>query len=302
MGRTAGSSGYHFGLLGWPVGHSLSPAIHRAALEAWDLDGEYALYPAPPLPAGRQALEAHLQRLRQGDLHGLNVTIPHKRSVVPMLDGLSGSAEGVGAVNLIYRVNDRLLGDNSDAPAFMNDLQRLYGIDGRVGTALVLGAGGAARAAVYALLQAGWQVYVAARRIGSAYQLADDLARWTSSGSRSLTAQPLEPAVLKRLPACELVINATPVGMHPNPHETPWPADTPFPPQAIFYDMVYNPAETVLVKAARSAGLEATNGLGMLVEQAALSFECWTNLPAPRERMWEAAVASLSHTESPGPV
>ena len=293
---------FHFGLLGWPLGHSLSPAIHQSALEATGLHGEYVLYPAQPIPAGARAVNSLIQRFQRGDLQGLNVTIPHKQSVVPLLDSLTGVAQTAGAVNLIYRENGHLVGDNSDAPAFMTDLERITGFGDRAGTVLVLGAGGAARAAVFALLQAGWQVFVASRRVDAARQLAIDLAAQAGRDSQMIAALPLEAASLRNLPACDLVVNATPVGMFPHIHETPWPAEAPYPRHAAFYDMVYNPTETVLTKAARSAGLAAANGLGMLVEQAALSFERWTGQPAPRQVMREAALVSLSQAEATGPV
>jgi shikimate dehydrogenase len=293
MAKAISRSGLRFGLLGWPLDHSLSPVIHKAALAACGLEGDYALLPAPPLPAGAQILDSHLQKLRWGELHGLNVTIPHKQTVIPGLDGLTDIARAAGAVNLIYLENGLLIGDNSDAPAFLADLQRLLGSEGRPGTALVLGAGGAARAAVYALQNADWRVYIASRSVKTARQLITDLAPQGGKRLLPLTSLELEATALRELPAFDLLINATPLGMHPKIHEMPWPTEVPFPQHAAIYDMVYNPAETTLVKAARCAGLAAANGLGMLVEQAALSFERWTGLSAPREIMWETAVASL---------
>jgi shikimate dehydrogenase len=289
---------FRLGLTGWPLDHSISPAIHLAALKASDLAGEYALYPVPPLPAGGQGLDTLTKRLRRRDMTGLNVTIPHKQSILPLLDRFTEVAEAASAVNLVYLDDGLLMGDNSDAPAFMSDLHRTFGFSGQPGKALVLGAGGAARAAVYALLHAGWMVSVASRRLDAAQQLVKDVASQAINGSHSLHALLLKPFVLRDLPDCELVVNATPVGMFPNIHETPWPEKTSFPPRASFYDMVYNPTETVLVKSARLAGLPAANGLGMLVEQAALSFERWTGIPADRDIMREAAVVSLSRTES----
>lgn len=284
---------YRFGLLGWPLGHSLSPQIHAAALEAAGLSGTYNLFSVPPLPDGAGPLQGIFERFRRLELHGLNVTIPHKQAVLPMLDGLTKQAEAIGAVNLLYVQGQRWLGDNSDAPALLLDLQRSFALQDQVGTALVLGAGGAARAAVYALLQMGWRVYVAARRVEAAWRLVADLAPTATAGGIDLQALPLEAAALVMLPACDLLINATPVGMSPLADNTPWPADLPFPAGAYIYDMVYNPAQTLLVRSARAAGHPATNGLGMLVEQAALSFERWTGLAAPRSAMWAAVSDSL---------
>jgi shikimate dehydrogenase len=284
---------YRFGLLGWPVGHSFSPQIHKAALDAAGLSGSYDLIPVPPLPDGAGALQEVFDRFRRTELHGLNVTIPHKQAVLPMLDGLTKQAAAIGAVNLIYLEGRRLLGDNSDAPALLLDLKRSFALQDQMGTALILGAGGAARAAVFALLQVGWRVYVAARRVQAARGLIADLAPHAINSGVEPRAVPLEAAALAELPGCDLLINATPVGMPPLADCTPWPAELHFPASCHIYDMIYNPAQTILVSSARAAGRPASNGLGMLVEQAALSLERWTGLAAPRSIMRAAATDSL---------
>jgi shikimate dehydrogenase len=284
---------YQFGLLGWPLGHSLSPQIHEAALQAAGLNGAYRLFPIPPLPDGAGLLQGVFERFRRRELHGLNVTIPHKQAVLAMLDGLTEAAKAIGAVNLIYLDDQRLVGDNSDAPALMVDLERSFALQNQAGTALVLGAGGAARAAVYALNQGRWQVYVAARRYQSAQGLVADLSSQANATGSGLLALPLEAAALENLPACDLLINATPVGMPPLLEKTPWPADLPFPDKSYVYDMVYNPPESLLIRSARATGHQTANGLGMLVEQAALSFERWTGICASRSIMRAAACDSL---------
>jgi shikimate dehydrogenase len=293
MDDLVSGSRFHFGLIGWPLGHSLSPAIHSAALASCDLRGEYTLCPTPPLPGGAQVLDRLVQRLRRRELHGMNVTIPHKRSILPYLDRLTAMAKDIGAVNLVYLEDGLLVGDNSDAPAFMTDMQHVISLKSHAGTALVLGAGGAARAAVCALLQAEWVVYLVARRIEAARQLVSEMAYQAVSATQKLAPLSLDVDAIEVLSGCELVVNATPVGMFPRIDESPWPEELPLPSQAAVYDMVYNPTETVLVRAARAEGRVAANGLGMLVEQAALSFERWTGLPAPRDIMWKAALASL---------
>jgi shikimate dehydrogenase len=294
MNNSPGSSKYQFLLVGWPLGHSLSPLIHAAALEAASLQGGYRLYPVAPLPTGANALSAVIEQMRRRDLHGVNLTIPHKQSVIPLLDGLTAVAKAVGAVNLIYLEEGRLIGDNSDVPAFLLDLQRTLGLTEQIErSALILGAGGAARAAVYALLQAGWHVVIASRKLDAGQQIVGDLWQSKINSSQRLTAQPLEPDALGNMAACNLVVNATPVGMFPQVQENPWPVGLPFPPHASVYDMVYNPAQTALIKAVRSTGMPGVNGLGMLVEQAALSFERWTGLQAARRVMWEAAMNAI---------
>ena len=284
---------YRLGLIGWPLEHSLSPHIHAAALQAAGLQGKYWLFPIPPLPEGAVGLQQVFDRLRRQDVQGVNVTIPHKRSVLDSLDGLTEAAAAIGAVNLIYRDGEHLLGDNSDAPALYLDIGKKFGWRAQPGVALVLGAGGAARAAVYVLLRQGWQVYVAARKVEQAQQLLADLKEHMEGARNYPLALSLNPPSLEGVKACDLLVNATPVGMHPLVEASPWPAGLSLPVGACVYDMVYNPAETLLVKTARAAGQQATNGLGMLVEQAAVSFERWTGRAASRQAMYSAASASL---------
>jgi shikimate dehydrogenase len=279
------TSPLNLGLTGWPLEHSYSPHLHQAALRTLGLAGEYRLYPLPPTPEGEAGLAALLQRLRGGELRGLNVTIPHKQTVIPWLDELTPLARGIGAVNTLYAKDGRLAGDNTDAPGFLADLKDcfpfLFSLERP--TALVLGAGGAARAVVYALAQAGWQVKVASRRAEQAAALFASFA----GSLPSIQAAPLEPG-LYRLP-CHLIVNTTPVGMYPNIQTSPWPENEPIPEGAAVYDLVYNPIETKWVRTARAAGHPAANGLGMLVEQAAMAFELWSGQAAPREAMRQAA-------------
>ncbi len=271
---------FALGLIGWPLDHSFSPALHSAALRAADLSGTFRLFPVPPGESGEREIERLLAEMRRGDIQGLNVTIPHKRAVIGKLDVLTPEARAVGAVNTIALEGSHLLGDNTDAPGFLADLQRSFALLPQ--SAIVLGAGGSARAVVYALASQGWQVHVAARRHDRAQRLADDL-RGTGG---PISHGTLSVAGLAQIaPACGLIVNCTPAGMAPNVAATPWPKELPLPAQAAMYDLVYNPQETVLVREARSRGLPAVTGIGMLIEQAALSFERWTGHPASREQM-----------------
>ena len=288
---------FHFGLIGWPLEHSLSPAIHQAALDFLGLRGEYRFCPVPPSPDGERELRNLLRELRQGIWDGFNLTVPHKRSILPYLDGLSSVARAVGAVNTIYQEGTQLIGENTDVTGFQTDLKRwldrLAGAKPRRKFSLVLGAGGAARAVAYALAQEGWQVTIAARRLEQANQLAEDLQFASYDWPIRIQAIPLKAAFLSGFEPCGLVVNATPAGMFPDCDVSPWPPDLEFPDGIALYDLVYNPAETALVRAARRKGFPATNGLGMLVEQAALAFEGWTGKPAPRGFMRLAAERAL---------
>jgi shikimate dehydrogenase len=275
---------WNLGLIGWPLDHSYSPRLHQAALEAAGLDGDYRLMPVPPAPEGSPGLEQALEDLRQGDWDGLNVTIPHKRTVLPYLDQLSQTAQGVGAVNTIIRRSGGLIGENTDVPGFLADLRALNLPD--FGEAIILGAGGAAMAAAYALATEGWEVRLASRRLTQAENAADWLRQSIDPDPRSPPATAIDLSGLARfLRACSLVVNATPVGMYPRSEESPWPAGLSLPPSSAVYDIVYNPLETRLVRDARAAGLPARGGIGMLIEQAALAFEAWTGFRPSREAM-----------------
>ncbi len=303
---------FRLGLVGYPLSHSLSPQIHQAALNALELDGEYRLYPIPPQPEGEKALEALLQRVKSGELHGLNVTIPYKQAVLSWMDDLFNAAWDTSAVNTIYAAGGHLVGDNTDVAGFLHDLSAQLPSGYGTGQALVLGAGGSARAVVYALSRSGWQVSIAARRVSQARQLVESLLgavvggnsstnqftlRWKKMAVIELSAKGLNgfSSRLTDSDPLALIVNTTPIGMAPGPDASPWPEKIPFPEGAFVYDLVYNPSETRLVRAARRSGLRAANGLGMLVEQAALSFERWAGLPAPRQ-----AMAEFGHERSAG--
>jgi shikimate dehydrogenase len=292
---------YQLGLIGYPLGHSLSPRLHAAALKSFQLQGEYRLYPVPP--EDREGLAALVGQLRSGALQGLNVTIPHKQTIIHLLDQLSPTAESIGAVNTVFIMESRLVGDNTDAPGFWAALLKSLsssqaplpvsappegkGEGRRKG--IVLGAGGAARAVVYALLTKGWEVTLAVRPpdVQQAEALMESFEHIAGKGSLSsvlLEAGPLEPL----LEDARLIVNATPLGMSPDVKASPWPAKLPFPRSAFLYDLVYNPRETRLVRDARAAGLSAATGLGMLVEQAARSFEIWTGRNPDRRVMFSS--------------
>ncbi len=290
--------GINLGLIGYPLSHSLSPQIHNAALHTLGLEGEYRLYPVPPHPQplslrergvrgeGMYSLENLLENMRAGEIHGLNVTIPHKQTVISFLDALTPAAEAIGAVNTIFRQGGQLVGDNTDAPGFLRDLQSRLNIQPfeRINV-LILGAGGSARAVTYALLSRGCHVTIAARRLEQANALA------AYFGNRFPNIQPetikFQFLTLNLQPST-LIINTTPLGMSPNLNDSPWPEGIPFPGNAAVYDLVYNPRETLIVRQARAAGLRATTGLGMLIEQAALALERWTGLVVPRDVMLNA--------------
>lgn len=271
----------HLGLIGFPLGHSLSQKIHTAALKACGLLGDYSLFSIHP--DNKQGLKDLLARVRSGEITGLNVTIPHKQNVIEFMDELTLTAQAIGAVNTIYSRDNKLVGDNTDAFGFLKDLNHFLArnqskIENRK-SAIILGAGGAARAVVYALLNDGWNVNIAARRIEQAQELS---WRFVGVNVMGVNFQTFNLSYL------QLIVNTTPIGMTPNIDQSPLPEKLSLPSNTLIYDLVYNPRETKLVKDAHTQGLQATTGLGMLIEQAALSFEIWTGHNPLRETMINA--------------
>jgi shikimate dehydrogenase len=271
------------GLLGWPVGHSISPAMHNAAFEALGLDWHYDLLPVPP-----ENLDAEVTRLiEQEGYRGFNVTIPHKRAALrlPQVGETTLAAEIIGAANTLAVRPGGMCADNTDWCGFLDDL-RAHQVEVAGQQCLVLGTGGSAQAVVFGLKQAGAQTITLVSRhptpekIGLAHGVTD------FAGIRDVSF--------------DIVINCTPVGMVPNGDQSPWPEDVPFPAQAVLYDLVYNPPVTRLMQQARAAGARAIGGLGMLVRQGARSFEIWTGERPPLETMLEAAQRALS-TPASGP-
>jgi shikimate dehydrogenase len=256
------------GLIGWPVEHSRSPRMHNAAFEALGLDWHYILLPTPP-----DQLEGVIGRIRPGELSGANVTIPHKQAVMAFLDEIDPAAQTIGAVNTIVRCGERLIGYNTDALGFKRALLET-GLAVKDQPCAMLGAGGAARAVVYALQELGAQITVYARDV--------DKARVLATEARSLTE-------LKRIdPATKLIVNTTPLGLSPNVTASPWPDNVPFPASALIFDLINNPARTRLMQKAEQAGLRAVNGWSMLVYQGAAAFELWTGIEPSVDVMMQA--------------
>ena len=267
-------------LLGYPLSHSVSPAMHNAALAELGLNGwRYVPVPVPP-----EGLAQAVAGLRGDEHAGANVTVPHKQAVVALIDGVTPVAHAIGAVNTLVKKDGRLLGHNTDAAGLLADL---YALDVHVSKrpVLILGAGGSARAAIAALAGVGARLRVVARRPEQVESLRSIAA---------LEAFPWTPlGLLTASDDVALIVNTTPLGMTPNTDASPWLEGTPFPPDAFVYDLVYNPADTLLVRQARADGLRAATGLGMLVEQGALALELWTGQTAPRATMRRAAEANL---------
>ncbi len=274
------------GLLGWPVAHSRSPSMHNAAFGAAGIVGVYLPLAVPP-----ERLAAAVQGLVALGFRGVNVTIPHKQAVMPLLDELTPAARAIGAVNtILVREDGRLCGENTDAPGFIADLteQGVSLADVAAEGALILGAGGSARAVAFALATAGVPVTVWARRVEQAQALCDELRPFLPS---AVSLQVLPPAApTPGRPA--LIVNCTPVGMEPQVGVSPWPSHWSLHPGQIVYDLVYNPPYTRLLQQAAAHGARGINGLGMLLHQGALAWELWTGRPAPLSAMRQALLQS----------
>ncbi|WP_028567113.1 shikimate dehydrogenase [Salisaeta longa] len=275
-------------LLGHPVRHSQSPRIHNAAFVA---QGINAVYVACEVDEG--SLADAVRGMRALRCWGANVTIPHKQAVVPLMDEVSVEAEAVGAVNTIVRLPDgQLRGDNTDAAGFLDPLERRYGDALEGASALVLGAGGAARAVVYALLTryAVRRCTIAARRAAQAEALREAMTLYDSSGGlRTTTFADAADA----MPQHRLIVNATPVGMTPDTEARPVPA-AGWASGHIAYDLVYTPRTTRFLRDADAAGADTVGGIEMLIGQAAAAYHQWTDRTMPLDVVRAALNASRS--------
>lgn len=270
------------GLVGWPLSHSRSPQIHALALKMAGLDGSYDLYPVPTETP--DLLTDTIKKIRRAEITGLNVTIPYKETVLPMMDVLSPAAAAIGAVNTIVMKDGQLVGDNTDAGGFAADLVN-NGLDPHYqpGEAIVFGAGGSARSVFYALLSAGWQIHALVRNVEKSRHVVSEFRGKKLTGGIKLHPISDLGSILKTT-KIDLIVNSTPLGMSPNVHASAWPEGIAMPSDAFVYDLVYNPVETLIMRQGIESGLRVSNGWGMLVEQALLAFEIWTGRHI--ERAW----------------
>ncbi|MGZ8571493.1 MAG: shikimate dehydrogenase family protein [Actinomycetota bacterium] len=275
--RIHGSS-HTVGVIGWPVEHSLSPAIHNAAFAALGLDWVYVPLPVPPGAVGDA-----LAGLRALGFAGANVTMPHKSEVALRIDDLSDDARRLAAVNTIQVADDAVSGHNTDAPGFDRFLRLDAGFDPAGRSALVFGAGGAARACALSLARADLATLTIAARDPAAVDGVRAALDGFATAVRGVAIGEAagEPA--------DLLVNATPLGAQGE--ELPLPALSA---ETLAIDLLYLPAVTPFQAAARAGGAVAFGGLGLLLHQAALSLELWTGRPPPREVMSAAALADLA--------
>ena len=281
------------GVIGYPVEHSFSPLMHNAAIAHLQQEKgaekenlpNYAYLPFPIQP---ERLKDAIAGFTAIDLKGFNITIPHKQAIIPLLDDISDVAKAIGAVNTVWRGEKGWHGTNTDAFGFLAPLEALSGSSLTVpkswtdARALILGNGGAARAVVAACQQLG------CRKISVVGRSPDKLAHFAESWAHTphiaakLQVMPWD-ALPTQMPKTDLIVNATPVGMHPKINDSPLSDDEMalLKPGAIAYDLIYTPRPTKFLQQATAAGLLAIDGLEMLVQQGAAALEIWINQPAP---------------------
>ncbi len=278
------------GLIGDPVEHSMSPAMHNAAFREMGIDYLYV-----PFRVKSEDLGKSIEGMRALNIKGLNVTIPHKVAILQFLDELDPLAEKIGAVNTIVNDDGVLTGYNTDATGFLQALLE-RGIEPEGKKIVILGAGGASRAISFILADRGTQLAILNRR------LELDWARDLASRISQIFGKKVEALELNRenlaraIDKANILVNATSVGMSPNIDETPVSSDL-LTPDLVVFDIVYNPIKTRLLREAEVAGTKTINGVDMLLWQGALAFEKWTGQKAPVEVMRKEAIKLLQERE-----
>jgi shikimate dehydrogenase len=275
------------GIIGYPLGHTLSPVFQRAAISRLGLDATFEAWPTAP-----DRLAEKVASFRASDMLGVCVTLPHKQAVIPMLDSVHETARAIGAVNWIINgsagsPDGKLTGYNTDAPGFLRSLKEAAKFDPKGAHAVVFGAGGAARAVVYALKTAGVaRLTIANRTLDKARELA---ASMTQGRFRPAAIGLSRDELANVVPYASLLVNTSSMGMAggPAPDATPVTADL-VPAGALGYDAVYAPLETPFLKEIEKAGGRTASGITMLVYQGAEGFELCTGKKAPVHAMMEA--------------
>ena len=267
-----------YGVLGYPAKHSLSPLMHNAAFRALNINAEYLIFEKTP-----QELSGFLHSLAKENIFGLNVTVPYKEKVIPFLNNLSDEAKLIGAVNTIKVSGDNLDGFNTDGEGFINHLSKDLKFNPTGKTVSLIGAGGASRAISVYLCQADPKSIAIFdidkdKALGLVNHLKEDFPNIDFKLANSIEEL--------KIPNCDLLINATPIGMKQS--DAVLVEEKYLHKDLLVYDLIYNPAETKLLKTAKEKGARASNGLGMLLYQGARSFELWTDKPAPIEIIRQA--------------
>ena len=284
--------GLQLGIIGCPIGHSISPAFQQAALDHYRMDATYQAWEVASDEVGE-----FIQGLRRPDLLGINVTLPHKEAVIPYLDQVDERATEARAVNTIVHQDGKLTGHNTDGYGFLRALREGGRFEPRGRRVLVLGAGGAARGVTLALIGEGVaDLTIANRTLPRAEQLLGLVRAGGINGQAiPMTWNDLAEAAVR----ADLIVNCTSIGMIHGPDAKGTPLlQQQIPPAALVYDLVYNPPETPLLREASRAGAATLGGIQMLVHQGAASFEMWTGQAAPIAVMLAAATQAMAGASS----
>jgi shikimate dehydrogenase len=282
------------GVIGYPLKHSVSPDFQQAALDYYKLDIRYE-----PWEVRAADLSSVINRLRQPQNLGANITVPYKETTLRLIDEVDDFASLVGAVNTVVSRHGKLLGFNTDAHGFIKALHDDANFEPENKRVVILGAGGAARAVGFALLQGKVSYLIISNRtLTRAKSLAGSLGKHAANNkiSTEIAAVPWQSSkVTKAVENCQLIVNCTSLGMWGSSYEGKSPlASDLIPKDALVYDLVYNPSETPLLRMAQKAGADTIGGLPMLVYQGAASFKLWTGREAPLDIMFSAAKQALT--------
>ncbi|MDA1128295.1 MAG: shikimate dehydrogenase [Chloroflexi bacterium] len=277
------------GIIGYPIGHSISPIFQQAGLDHLGIDATYEKWEVTPDKVGE-----FVASLRSPGTLGINITVPHKRAVIPFLDEVDEWATTAGAVNTIVNRDGRLTGHNTDGPGFLRALLVETGYSPEGTRALILGAGGAARGILLALVRGGVESLVIANRTLERAQTLAQLAQDNGVAAEAISLSQ-DDALTQAAANADLIVNCTTMGMShgPDEHGSPLSA-AQIPATAIVNDVVYNPMQTPLLREAATAGATGLGGLHMLVYQGVLSFQMWTGQDAPVAVMLEAATKEMA--------
>ncbi|MEG7380401.1 shikimate dehydrogenase [Bacillus subtilis] len=275
-----------YGVIGNPIGHSMSPDIHNASLKDLGLDGHYHAFKVE-----EDDLEDAVKGIRALGVQGINVTVPHKVSIMDYLDHIDDSAKVIGAVNTVRREGDKLVGYNTDGEGFVKSLMKVLDKPISELSFLMIGAGGAARA-IFTTIARNVPIKfdICNRTLEKAKQLTESTPLFQNKEVLSIKEAE------ERLEQYDVIIHTTSVGMYPNVNDVPISLQRATS-SAVVCDIVYNPIQTALLKEANQKGLKTLDGVGMFVEQAALAFQLWTGQEPDIEKMRSIVIGKLGGTE-----
>ena len=267
-------NGQNFAVIGCPIEHSLSPVLHNEVFKQTGIVAQYS-----KLNIEEENLAEFVETFRIGKIKGINVTLPHKEHIIPLLDDINPWANSIGAVNCVLKTNSTLIGYNTDWYGF-SMLLKSNGIQADDKSCLIVGAGGVSKSVVYSLIQSGVKsITITNRTLNNACKLVDHFK--IISHQTELTSIPLDISKIEKLKP-DIIINCTSVGMSPDFSDTPLP-DYPFHSRQILVDTIYNPLKTQLMKDAENGGAKVINGMDMFIYQGLASLDLWLKMDISKQ-------------------